>query len=674
MVKQKKKFKKENILVTCALPYVNNIPHIGNIAGSHLPGDIFSRFCKLRGHNCIYIGGSDEHGTPSVVAAQELGITPKELTDVLYNEHKRIYDWLRINYDNFSRTSRKIHHKTTTDFFQKIYEKGLVTKMAVNLPYCPDCKRTLPDRYIKGICPKCVYESARGDQCEKCTELLEPRELLEPKCVVCGSTPEFRTFDHLFLKLDSLEPAIKKWISSQKHWRNTVRKLALGWIKDGLKPRSITRDLKWGVKVPVKGFEDKVFYVWFDAPIGYISSTKEWAKREKKDWEIFWKKDAKIVHFIGKDNIPFHTVWWGGMLIANSEFTLPYSVAGLQYLNYEGDKISKSNKWGIFCEKLPESGLDADVWRYYLTEVIPENKDSEWKWSEFKNKVNGELVGNLGNFIHRTISFIHNYFDGVVPKAVKLNKSDKAVLENDYENIWELAWKTHLRDALKEINKISAKGNKYFQDNEPWNLIKTDKKRCGTVLNVCANLCKNLGILAWPFLPEASEKLADVFGNKIDWKELEKELKDGKKIKRCRPLFPKLDDKQIKEVKDIVTSLTPLKNYFGQKERDMINIKEFKRMDLRVGTIKAVDDVTGAEKLFKITVDTGEERTLVAGIKGFYKKEELVGKQIIVVVNLEPAVIRGIKSEGMLLAAEDDKGNVILLQPEKTVNEGSKVL
>jgi methionyl-tRNA synthetase len=675
VIKQKKaRFKRENILVTCALPYVNNVPHIGNIAGSHLPGDIFSRFCKLRGHNCIYIGGSDEHGTPSVVAAQELGITPKDLCDVLYKEHKRIYDWLLIDYDNFSRTSRKIHHKTTIDFFKKIYDKGFVSKMAVNLPYCPKCERTLPDRYIGGTCPKCGYDRARGDQCEKCTTLLEPRDLLEPKCVVCGTEPEFRTFDHLFLRLDSLEPKIKKWITDQKHWRPTVKTLALGWIKEGLKARAITRDLDWGIKVPLKGFEDKVFYVWFDAPIGYISSTKEWAKRNKKNWETFWKGGSKMIHFIGKDNIPFHTVWWGGMLIANGEFNLPYSVAGLQFLNYEGDKISKSKKWGIFCENLPKSGLDPDVWRYYLAEVMPESKDSEWKWEEFKNKVNGELVGNLGNFINRTVSFISNYFGGKIPDAGKLNQKDERALKNDYDKIWELAWKTNLRDALKEIMKISSKGNKYFQENEPWKLIKTDKKRCSTVMNVCANLCKDLGVIIWPFLPGASGKLSNVFGNKIIWGELGKLLKHGTKIKSCKPLFPKLDDKQIKEIKNIVTDITPLENYFGKKGGDMVSFEEFKRIKLKIGTIKSAEPVAGADKLFKMKVDIGEEITIVSGIKDWYNEKDLVGRQIVVVTNLEPAVIKGIKSEGMLLAAEDKKGDVVLLQPDKKIEKGSKVL
>jgi methionyl-tRNA synthetase len=662
------KYKKEKIIVTCALPYVNNVPHIGHIAGSHLPGDIFARFCRLRGHEVAFIGGSDEHGTPSAVAAQKIGITPRELCDELYSVHKRVYEWFEISYDNFSRTSREIHHRTTQEFFKRIYENGFIVEKEIVLPYCESCGRTLPDRFVDGTCPNCGYEDARGDQCEKCTKLLSPHELKSPRCTICGKTPIFRKFKHLFLQLDKLEPKIKSWVTEQGHWRKTVSSLALGWINDGLKERCITRDLKWGVKVPLKGYEDKVLYVWFDAPIGYISGTEEW----DKNWAGAWKdQKTKIVHFIGKDNIPFHTVWWGGMLLANGDYTLPYNVAGYQFLNYQGGKISKSKGWGIFCEKLPDAGLSPDVWRFYLTELLPESKDSEWKWKEFKEKVNGELVGNLGNFINRVLSFTNNYFKGRVPKAGKLLQNDKEVLDVDYDKFWNLTWDLKLRECLKELLKVSARGNKYFQDEEPWVLIKEDKERCGIVLNTCVRLCRDICILMSPFLPESAEKLAGALGVEIRWDNLGED--SPRTIKKLAPLFPKLDDDRINELRNKVTKPTSLNEFFkGKGVKGLVSIDEFKRLDIRIGTVKSVEPVKGTDKLYKMTVDAGKEVQIVSGIRDFYGAKDLIGMQIAVLVNLEPTSIKGVKSNGMLLAVEDDK-ELALLTVDKKVKDGIDV-
>ncbi|MDI6654911.1 MAG: methionine--tRNA ligase [Candidatus Hydrothermarchaeota archaeon] len=564
---------KQKILITCALPYVNNVPHIGNIAGSHLPSDIFARFCRLAGCETVFIGGSDEHGTPIEVAAQKLGIKPKELCERYYAVHKEIYDWLDISYDNFYRTSLPEHHETTKDFFKKIYENGFVSEGALKLPFCEKCSRVLPDRFVEGTCPKCGFEEARGDQCEHCSTLLNPDELKYPRCVICGSKPTFKEIKHLFLNLDQLQHKLEKWIKSiEKIWSAHVVSAALGWINEGLKPRCITRDIKWGVKVPLKGYEDKVFYVWFDAPIGYISSTKEWAKKIGKpdEWKKFWQsKDAKIFHFIGKDNIPFHTIFWPGMLLANGEYVLPYRVAGLQYLNYEGDKISKSHGRGIFCENLASTGLSSDLWRYYLTLLIPETDDTEWKWKEFKERVNNELVANFGNFVYRTLSFIQNNFNGEVPKA-KLSAGDREVLKLSRKyaaEIKDLIWGVRLRDALRKVFELSDQCNRYFQKSEPWKAIKEDKEKAAAALYVCANLCYYLAILISPFLPKSARKICEQLGANLGTLEDvgKEKINSSAKIKNAAPLFPKLDEKTIERLKKTTSKVTQYEELFKKE-------------------------------------------------------------------------------------------------------------
>ena len=554
---------KERVLITCALPYVNNVPHIGNIVGSHLPADIFARFCRLAGHETVFIGGSDEHGTPIEVAAKKLGITPQKLCDGYYRVHKEIYDWLDISYDNFSRTSLPIHHETTIELFNKIYENGYISEDTLRLPFCEKDKMVLPDRYIEGTCPKCGSEDARGDQCENCSELLNPDELKNPVCAVCGTEPIFKDTKHLFLNLDELSPKLEKWINESKDiWSTQVVNMALGWIKEGLKPRCITRDIEWGVKVPIEGYTDKVFYVWFDAPIGYMSSTREWAEKIGKPdkWKRYWQSDdTKIFHFIGKDNIPFHTIFWPGMLMANGEYSLPYRVVGLQYLNYEGGKISKSKSRGIFCENLESAGLDIDIWRFYMTYLIPETDDTQWRWSEFQERTNNELVANLGNFLHRILSFTMNNFNGEVPLA-KLAKEDEEVLlfskecASEYE---EMMWQVRIRDSLRKVLEISDKGNKYFQENEPWKAIKEDREKAAATLYVCANLCYDIAVLISPFLPKSAERICRQLGTSLgDLETVGTGIKPGQKLDSPKPLFGKLDDKKIKELKEITSRVT----------------------------------------------------------------------------------------------------------------------
>lgn len=563
--------KRRRVLVCCALPYTNAVPHVGNIVGSHLPADIFARYCRLKGYETLFIGGADENGTPTEVAAIELKVTPKRLTDVFYSVHKGIYDWFEISYDNFSRTSLPVHHKTTQEFFLRIYEHGYVTKGILRLPYCEKDRLFLADRYVVGKCPVCGYEFARGDQCENCSTLLEPEQLVDPRCKIDGSVPVFKDSDNLFLELDKLQPDLEAWISGQRHWRKQVSSLALAWIKEGLKRRSITRDLKWGVPVPLAGFEKKIFYVWFDAPIGYVSSTKEWAERmgSPDKWKEFWlDPETKIYNFLGKDNIPFHTIFWPGMLMATGGVNLPYDVVGLQYCNYEGDKISKSRNWGIFCEKVVKSGLDPDIWRYYLCYLIPETKDSEFKWDDFQTRVNNELVAAIGNFFHRTLTFAFSFMGGAV-EQVELG-DDERRLEKRVAEQATLAdaalSEARLKDALKHVLQIAILGNEYFQRKQPWSLIKGDPEGCKQAIYCCANICRVLAITMAPFLPGSSQKAAELLGleGSLSWQsDLGFSLGTVKIPQKPEVLFKKIDDKEVARLKSVVTKSSDAAEFFS---------------------------------------------------------------------------------------------------------------
>ena len=562
--------KRRRVLVCCALPYTNAVPHVGNIVGSHLPADIFARYCRLKGYETLFVGGADENGTPTEVAAIELKVTPRRLTDVFYAVHKNIYDWFEISYDNFSRTSLPVHHKTTQDLFLKIYNNGYVTKGVMRLPYCETDKLFLADRYVVGKCPVCGYEFARGDQCENCATLLEPEQLIDPKCKIDGSVPIFKDSDNLFLELEKLQPQLEAWITSQKHWRKQVSSLALAWIKEGLKRRSITRDLKWGVPVPLKGFESKIFYVWFDAPIGYISSTKEWAERSghPDKWKDYWlDPQTTIYNFLGKDNIPFHTIFWPGMLMANGGINLPYDVVGLQYCNYEGDKISKSRNWGIFCEKVVKSGLDPDIWRYYLSYLIPETKDSEFKWDDFQTRVNNELVAAIGNFVHRTLTFASNFLGGIVEKkdlADEEMQVEARVLEQ-VRQADDALNEARLKDALRNVLQIAIIGNEYFQKKQPWALIKDDPEACRRVIYCCVNICNVLAVTMAPFLPASSKKVAALLDleGALSWDGDLRFSMDTVKM-RAKPeiLFKKIDDKEVARLKSIVTKSSDAADFF----------------------------------------------------------------------------------------------------------------
>ena len=564
--------KKEKRLITAALPYINNIPHLGHIVGSHLPADIFARYCRTNQFKTVFVGGTDENGSTSEIAAESIGVNIKVFADKLHTEHKKIYDWFNITYDCFSRTTNPIHHETVKEFFEVINNKGFITPGKMKVFYSPKEDRFLPDRYLRGVCPKCGYEDANGDQCEKCTTVLNPTQLINPRSAMTGDLVEIKEVEHLFLRLDKISPTLEKWINKQKTWRSQVTALAQGWIKEGLRERCITRDLKHGVQVPLEGFKDKVFYVWFDAPIGYLSATKE---ARPNDWQDFWKNDeSKIYNFLGKDNIPFHTIFWPAMLLAHENLNLPYNVIGLQYLNYEGGKFSKSKKRGVFCEKLPATGIDPDLMRGYLTFIIPETDDAEFKWEEFQRRINSDIIGNYGNLVNRTISFITARLEGPVqrPQENELTASDKRLAETvrkKYSKITKLLEKCQIRNAFSEILSLSNEGNRYFEENKPWEIVKTDKNRASQVLYHCAGLCKSLSILISPYLPSSSQKVWEQLSlpGKVDtpgnW-DLAAELKNQESYLPQKPkvLFSKITDEYLVEFRKIASDTSDISTLF----------------------------------------------------------------------------------------------------------------
>ncbi len=565
---------KERRLITSALPYINNLPHLGHIVGSHLPADIFARYCRCRNLETLFVGGTDENGSASEIAAAQLGVEMTLFSDTLHKEHKKIYDWFEISYDNFSRTSRKVHHEVTIDFFNKIRENGYVQKGTMDVFYSSKEQQYLPDRYVKGTCAKCGNPDANGDQCEKCTTVLEARQLLNPRSALSNEPIEVRKVEHLFFHLEKLSERLEKWLLEQKRWRPQVRKLAMGWIHEGLKPRCITRDLKNGIRVPLKGFEDKVFYVWFDAPIGYISSTKE---ARPKDWQRFWKgKNARVYHFLGKDNIPFHTIFWPAMLMANGTYTLPFHVEGFQYLNYGKEKFSKSKKKGVFCDQLPSTGVNPDLMRAYLTFLLPENGDTEFDWEDFKQRVNTDIIGNFGNFVNRTLSLINQQGNRIEkPSNEALTESDKKLIQITQEkckNITVFFENVRIRSAFLEMLLLSDAGNRYLNENEPWKLLKENPEKARHVLYLCANLCRTLAVLSAPFLPSTSKRIwkqLDLEGSpdsKGNWETTQTLALPAKQaVKPAEILFNKIDVEFLETLKKRSSNTRQLGELFGTK-------------------------------------------------------------------------------------------------------------
>ncbi len=674
------------ILVTSALPYANGPIHLGHIAGAYLPADLYTRYQRLQGRQVIHIGGTDEHGVAITIRAEMEGKHPREIVDFYYEDIRKAFDALHIAFDNFSRTSRPLHHRQAQQFFLRLYEKGYVYRRDSEQLYCPKCRRFLPDRYVVGTCPYCGYEEARGDQCEKCGRWLEPVQLLNPRCAICGTTPEPRKTFHYFFKLSEFNEPLRQWLESKKHWKPNVRRLALEWIRDGLRDRAITRDLEWGVPVPLSEAQGKVLYVWFDAPIGYISSTIEWAENQGNPelWKEYWlDPGTKLVHFIGKDNIVFHALIWPAMLMAHGDYILPSEIPANEFLNLMGEKFSTSRNYAVWVHDLTQR-FPVDVIRFGIARILPEKKDADFDPRTFQTMVNTELVNNYGNFVNRTLSFVERFLGGQAPVLTgDVDPRVREAVETAHREITEYLETFEFRKALMRILALSDEANAYFDRGEPWRTRKTDLAATRRTLAHCLWFVKALSIYMAPFTPVSSEVVWRHLGlDTPHWqKALDPSLPEGLKIQGVRPPFRKIEDQEtealIQEIRSRAQQArTPAPSTEPHKEQAMekIRFEDFKKLDIRIGTIRAAEPVPGADRLLKLQVDLGEGdlRTLVAGIKEVYRPEDLVGTQIVVLANLEPRKIRGILSQGMLLAAVED-GKPVLLRPDRPVKEGTSV-
>jgi len=674
-------------LITAALPYANGPVHIGHLAGCYLPADIYVRYLRSKGEDVKFICGSDEHGVPITIKAKKEGITPQQVVDKYHKIMGDSFKEFGISFDIFSRTSSKIHHQTASDFFKKLYDNGSFTEQITEQYYDDEAKQFLADRYIVGTCPKCANENAYGDQCEKCGTSLSPTELINPHSMLSGSKPILKKTKNWFLPLDKLSPKIKTYIEQHKDWKSNVYGQCKSWLDsgDGLQPRAMTRDLDWGVPVPVKDAEGKVLYVWFDAPIGYISATKDLIPN---DWEKYWKdKDSRLIHFIGKDNIVFHCIIFPAMLMEHGEYILPDNVPANEFLNLEGDKISTSRNWAVWLhEYLLEFKDRQDVLRYTLCANAPETKDNDFTWKDFQAKNNNELVAILGNFVNRTLVLTHKYYEGIVPDAIEYTKEDLLILEEIAkapEKISASLEQFRFREALSELMNLARVGNKYLAETEPWKLIKTDEKRVKTIMNISLQITTNLAILCEPFLPFTSQKLFTMLNiNPIKWNGAKQSnnIHAGHKINKDELLFSKVEDAemeaQIKKLQDskILNEQNAVPNQIAEA-KPQISFDDFEKMDIRIGTVLEAEKIKGADKLLKLKIDTGIDiRTVVSGIALHYTPEEMLNKQVSILVNLAPRKIKGIESNGMILMAENEKGVLSLVSPTReNMNNGSSV-
>lgn len=684
-----KEFKRT--LVTSALPYANGPIHIGHLAGAYIPADIYVRYLRLIKEDVMFIGGSDEHGVPITIRAKKEGVTPKEIIDRYHYQMKETFEKMGISYDIYGRTSSDTHSNLASNFFRKLYEEGKFIQKTNEQYYDEESKMFLADRYITGECPHCHYEKAYGDQCEKCGTSLSPTELINPTSTISGSKPVMKETTHWYLPLDQYESWLSKWILEEhKEWRPNVYGQCKSWLDMGLQPRAVSRDLDWGIPVPVEGAEGKVLYVWFDAPIGYISNTKELcdAHPEKGSWETWWKdKDTRLVHFIGKDNIVFHCIVFPAMLKAEGSYILPDNVPSNEFLNLEDDKISTSRNWAVWVhEYLEEFPGKQDVLRYVLTANAPETKDNNFTWKDFQARNNNELVAIYGNFVNRALVLTQKYFDGVVPAANELTDYDKSTL-SDFADVKKqlesLIENFRFRDSQKEAMNLARIGNKYLADTEPWKLAKTDMKRVETILNISLQLVANLSIAFEPFLPFSSEKLRKMINiDTFDWNELGSInlMVPGHKLNTPELLFEKVEDDVIEAQiqKLLITKEENEKKEATEKKANpilpIIDYSEFEKMDIRVGTVLECQKVPKADKLLQFTIADGlENRTILSGIAQYYKPEYLVGKQVCFIANLAPRKIKGIESQGMILSALDMDGTLSVTTVEKPVKPGSEV-
>ena len=677
---------KEKILVTSALPYANGPIHLGHLSGAYLPADIYVRYHRLKGSDIVYICGSDEHGVPITITADKEKVSPQVVIDRFHEMNKEAFKKFGMDFDIYSRTSLPIHHETAQEFFTNFYKQDLLNESKSMQFYDNKAKMFLPDRYVEGTCPKCGYEEARSDECEKCGSLYDPSELVNPKSKISGDTPELKETSHWYFPLGKFQERLEQYIDEMNKkykWKENVLQYCRGWFKDGLKDRAVTRDLDWGVKVPLDSAAGKVLYVWFEAVLGYISATKELSRERNEPglWKKFWQDtETKYVAFIGKDNVVFHTIVFPAMLMAwndanDTKYVLPQNVPANEFLNFEGKKFSKSRGWGIdvidFLNIFP-----ADPLRYTLGANLPENKDTDFYWKEFQSKNNDELADILGNFVNRTFTFAFKHFDGKVPARGELAEIDKNMLDviSTYpKKVGDLIERYKLKDAIAEMMNLAREGNKYFNDSEPWKSVKTDKEKCATTINICLQTIYTLAELFSPVIPDSSSKIFEMLNvEKTDWFASAKDnLPEGHQLNKPVILFTKIEDSAIEE------QINKLGVPEGQQELGLaeeITIDDFGKVDLRVAKVLEAENIKKSDKLIKLQIEIGsEKRQIVAGVAQSYKPEELVGKKIIVVANLKKAKLFGTESQGMLLAAQNPEGIHKVVIVDDSVSTGTKI-
>ena len=680
--------------ITAALPYTNGPVHIGHLAGVYVPADIYARFLRLKGNDVAYICGSDEHGVPITIKAKKEGITPQQVVDKYHTIIKKSFDDFGISFDNYSRTSAKIHHDTASEFFTKLYEDGKFIEETNQQLFDKEADQFLADRFVVGTCPKCGYEESYGDQCENCGTSHNATDLINPKSSITGNTPSLKETKHWFLPLDEYQDWLKKWIveGHANDWKPNVLGQVKSWLDDGLRPRAVTRDLDWGIPVPLKGAEGKVLYVWFDAPIGYISSTIEWAEREGKDWQPYWKDaDTKLIHFIGKDNIVFHCIIFPSMLKAEGSYILPENVPANEFLNLEGNKISTSKNWAVWLHEYLEDFPDKqDVLRYALTANAPETKDNDFTWKDFQARNNNELVAILGNFINRVLVLTHKYYNGQVPTAGKLSDVDidtLTLLKKYPQVISKSLQRFRFREALMELMNLARLGNKYLADEEPWKVIKENPERVQTIMNVALQIATGLAVLSEPFLPFTSNKLKSILvisneGEKsLTWDDVSLKnvlLPSGHQIGKAELLFAKIEDIEIQKQLDKLEA-SKKANEADQStiepQKETIDFDDFTKLDIRVGTVLEAIKVPKTKKLLQLKVDVGiDVRTIVSGIAESFSPDDIIGQKVTVLTNLAPRTIRGVESQGMILMSDTTDGKLAFIEPENdSVKNGRQI-
>ncbi len=676
----------EKILVTAALPYANGPIHLGHLSGAYLPADIYVRYKRLNGSDIVFICGSDEHGVPITISADKEGVKPKVIIDRFHELNKKAFEQFGMNFDNYSRTSLPIHHDTGKEFFLEFYNRGILVEKKSQQFYDEKAKMFLPDRYVEGTCPVCGYEEARSDECENCGSLYQPTELKNPKSKISGEKPVLKETSHWYFPLGKYQKRLEEYVKEMNEkfgWKENVLQYCRGWFKDGLGDRAITRDLDWGIKVPIDSVEGKVLYVWFEAVLGYISSSKEWAKNKGDEnlWRKYWQNpETKYVAFIGKDNVVFHCIVFPAFLMAwndgeKEKYCLPQNVPANEFLNFEGKKFSKSRNWGIdvidFLKLFP-----ADPLRYTLAANLPETRDTDFYWKEFQLRNNSELADILGNFINRTFTFVHKHFDGKVPAKGKLDNIDKDMINNiaEYpEKISRLFESYKIRDGVLEAMNLARAGNKYFNDSEPWKTIKSDKEKCATTLNICLQSIYTLAELMSPVIPFSSEKIFKMLNaEKTDWQSCGKEnLKAGHQMNKAEIIFPKIEDEIIEKQME---NLNKPEEKVEQKVNETVSIDEFLKIQIKVAEVIEAEKLEKSEKLLKLKVKLdNEERQVIAGIAKSYKPEDLINKKIVMVANLKPAKLMGLESQGMILAAQDENGGLQVLSVDNSVKNGTRI-